>query len=252
MTEHGTHIANPASALTGQNAPPLRNEGSLGCGPIRRRSLHEELLVKLREMIISGELSPGQKIPEIDISARYGVSRTPLREALKVLATEGLVALETNRGARVTRITRQDLEEVFPVMGALEALAGELACQNITDAEIGAIRNLHEDMIGHYRSGALQSYFAVNEQIHEAILAAARNTTLSTQYHTLAVQVRRARYVANMTPQRWQQAVSEHEEILRFLEARDGGGLSGVLKQHLQNKLHTVCDWLDQQKQPSE
>lgn len=205
-------------------------------GP-RRRSLHEELIQTLRELIIHGELAPGAKVPEQELCATYSVSRTPLREALKVLASEGLVVLEPNRGARVSRITQQDLDEVFPVMGALEALAGELACRNITDAEIGEIRALHDELLVQYSAGALQRYFAVNEEIHEAILGAARNQVLTTHYRSLAARVRRARYLANMTPDRWAQAVAEHEEIMNCLAARDGAGLSRILRGHLENKL---------------
>lgn len=223
------------------------NELAPGGTQIRRRTLHEELVIVIRELIVGGALAPGSKVPEKDLCDRYGVSRTPLREALKVLATDGLVVLETNRGARVTQITRQDLDEVFPVMGALEALAGELACRNITAAEIAQVRRLHDEMLGHFQQRRLKEYFAVNEQIHEAILQGARNQTLSAQYRSLAARVRRARYVANMTAARWEQATAEHEDIIRCLEARDGTGLSAILKQHLENKLVTVCDWLDRQ-----
>lgn len=238
----------PADAERDPASPLPVRFGPMKGEPIRRRTLHEDLVIKIRELIVGGQLPPGSKIPEKDLCDRYGVSRTPLREALKVLAIDGLVALEANRGARVTQITRRDLEEVFPVMGALEALAGELACRHITDAETAEVRRLHDMMVGHYRAGQLQAYFAVNEQIHEAILAAARNGTLIAQYRTLAAQVRRARYVANMTAARWEQATAEHDDIIRALEARDGVALSAILKRHLENKLITVGDWLDQQQ----
>lgn len=216
--------------------------------PLRRRSLHEELSESLRELIVSGELPPGRKVPEKELCELYGVSRTPLREALKVLATDGLVTLEPNRGAWVSQITRQDLDEVFPVMGALEALAGELACRHITDKEIKAIRSLHDRMVGHYEARELDAYFALNQRIHEAILAAARNDTLTLQYRSLATRVRRARYVANMTPERWKRATEEHVAIMDCLETRDGAGLSAVLKRHLENKQETVRDWLTSQE----
>ena len=199
----------------------------------------------LREQILSGELAAGAKIPEKELAERYGVSRTPLREALKVLATEELVRLEASRGAWVTRITRADLDEVFPVMAALESLAGELACREISDAGLARIRRLHDALVSHYEGNRLADYFAVNEQIHEAILAAACNQTLSTQYQALAARVRRVRYHADMTAPRWQQAIAEHEQIIQFLEARDGAGLAAILRQHLNSKWLTVCDWLD-------
>ncbi len=220
------------------------NVQTKGVPALRRTSLHQELADNVRELIISGELAPGTKVPERDLCEMFGVSRTPLREALKVLAFDRLVVLEPNRGAWVSRITVDDLEEVFPVMGALEALSGELACAKITDAEIAEIRRLHDAMLGHFEARRLVEYFEINQQIHGAILTAARNETLSVQYRSLATQVRRARFVANMTDARWRQAIDEHEEIMARLEARDGPGLAEILRRHLQNKLETVRDWL--------
>jgi DNA-binding GntR family transcriptional regulator len=211
---------------------------------LRRRSLHEELIDALREMIVNGELPPGQKVPEKELCELYGVSRTPLREALKVLATDGLINLEPNRGAWVSQITMGELDELFPIMGALEALAGELACKQITDEEVAEIRALHDQMLRHYNARELEDYFKLNQRIHEAILAAARNATLTVQYRTLATRVRRGRYMANMTRERWDQAMAEHEAILRALEERDGAELAVILKQHLEKTSVTLREWL--------
>ncbi len=212
--------------------------------PIIRRTLHDELLIRLRAMILDGDLSPGEKVPEKDLCTRFDVSRTPLREALKVLANEGLVTLYPNRGAMIADLTLEDLEEAFPVIGALEALAGEMACANITDAEITAIRKLHIKMVTHYEAQALKPYFRINQQIHEMILAAARNQTLSSLYHALEGRVRQARYLANMSASRWAEAVEEHERMILALEARDGAALAKILKDHLANKFETVRDAL--------
>ena len=214
--------------------------------PIVRRTLHDELLQRLRQMIVDGALKPGQKIPEKDLCTRFGVSRTPLREALKVLANEGLVTLTPNRGSMVTDLTLEALEETFPVMGALEALSGEMAGANITDEEIAGIRRCHQSMIAHHERGELPEYFALNQEIHERILAAARNETLVSLYRSLEGRIRQARFLANMSPERWAQAVSEHEEIMAALEARDGVRLAEILKRHLANKFETVKDALDQ------
>ena len=171
---------------------------------------------------------------------RFGVSRTPLREALKVLASEGLVTLTPNRGAMIADLTLDDLEQAFPVMGALEAIAGEMACANITDSEFSRIKQLHEKMVAHYEARELAPYFRTNQKIHELILAAARNRTLSSLYRSLEGRIRQARYLANMSPTRWRQAVQEHEQILKALEARDGAALAQILKSHLANKFETV------------
>ena len=211
---------------------------------IRRRSLHDELVERRRELIVEGELEAGEKVPEKELCARFGVSRTPLREALKVLATEGLVTLTPNRGASVTPLTLKDLEEVFPVMGALESLAGELACATISDAEVARIRALHDDMVGCWRDRDRPGYFALNQAIHQAILEATGNPTLIAANRALSGRIRRARYLANMSDRRWSQAVREHEEILAALAARDAARLGRVLKRHLRNKLDTVRDWI--------
>lgn len=208
--------------------------------PIRRRSLHDELVGRLREMIIEGHLAPGEKLSEQALGDQFHVSRTPLREALKVLATEGLIDIRPNRGASVAPLTIADLDEAFPIMGALEALSGELACRNATDEQIARAQALHRQMVERYQAGALSAYFRLNEKIHEIILEAAANPTLEKMQHSLAGRVRRARYMANMSPARWQQAVDEHEAIIAAFAARDGKGLGKILKRHLANKLEAV------------
>lgn len=214
--------------------------------PIQRRSLHNELADRLRHMIVEGDLAPGEKLAEKELCGQFGVSRTPLREAIKVLATEGLVQLTPNRGCTVAKLTLADLDEAFPIMGALEALSGELACQHITDAELARLRDLHERMVRKYEAGALRDYFKLNERIHQLILEAARNPTLSQMQLSLSGRVRRARYMANMSPARWAAAVAEHEKILEALSARDGKRLAVILKEHLANKLETVKDALSE------
>ncbi|WP_193370983.1 GntR family transcriptional regulator [Pelagibius marinus] len=212
--------------------------------PIQRRPLHNELADRLRHMIVEGELAPGEKLAEKELCEQFGVSRTPLREAMKVLATEGLVLLTPNRGCAVAKLTLADLDEAFPIMGALEALSGELACRHITDAELDRIQELHDRMVVKYEAGALRDYFKLNEQIHQMILDAARNPTLAQMQLSLSGRVRRARYMANMSPARWRKAVDEHEKILETLKARDSKRLAVLLKEHLANKLQTVKDAL--------
>ncbi len=212
--------------------------------PIRRRSLHDELVDRLRLLIVEGDLAPGSKISEKDLSDLFAVSRTPLREALKVLAREGLVELLPNRGASVAALTIQDLEEAFPVMGALEALSGELACLAITDREVATVERHHHAMLEAYEKRDMPSYFKHNQAIHQTILEAARNPTLEQMQSALAGRIRRARYMANMSEDRWAKAVAEHETILEALKARDGENLAKILKQHLTNKLETVREHL--------
>lgn len=216
---------------------------------ISRPSLHEELTDRLRTMIVEGVLVEGAKVPERELCEKLGVSRTPMREALKVLAADGLLTLEPNKGARVRAITIEDLEEVFPLMGALEAVSGELACKNITDEQLTDLKLAHAKMIKHFGKSQMQDYFIQNQRIHEIIMQAANNPTLTTMYRSLAVRVRRARYMANMSTARWQQAVDEHEEMIVALDKRDGKLLGKILKRHIENKLSTVKQWLEQQNE---
>lgn len=202
--------------------------------------LHERACAALRDLIVEGELPPGSRISERELCARFGISRTPLREALKVLAREGLVELLPNRGARVARLDPKDVADMFDLMGVLEALAGRLAAQRITEAELDEIRALHYEMLAAHARRDLPGYFRRNQAIHEAILRAARNPILATTYHGLAGRIRRARYLANMTLERWDEAVREHEAMLEALAARDAERLSRILGEHLDHKRAVV------------
>jgi DNA-binding GntR family transcriptional regulator len=202
----------------------------------RRANLHDTVVAQLRDIIVEGMLAPGARIAERQLCESLGISRTPLREALKVLASEGLVELLPNRGARVASLDGRDIENMFQVMGALEALAGTLACAHIGDAEIAEIAALHYEMLAQYMRRDLPGYFRLNQAIHAAIVAAARNPILAATYQSLAVRIRRARYFANLSDERWRHAVEEHESILQALQARDGPRLARVLGEHLHNK----------------
>lgn len=208
--------------------------------PIRRRPLHEEAVGRLREMIVQGALAPGARLNERLLSQQLGISRTPLREAIKLLASEGLVALLPNRGAQVAPLEAARLAETLAVMGALEALAGELACKHATDAQIAEVAALHAEMVAKHARGDLASYFRYNQAIHLKIVEAAGNQTLANTYRQLNANVLRARYMANLSRERWDQAVREHERILAALTARDVVRLKGLLQDHLARKLAAV------------
>ncbi|MDI5921255.1 GntR family transcriptional regulator [Halomonas sp. LR5S13] len=207
---------------------------------IHHRSLYLEVADRVRELIEQGDLAPGERISEKQLCERFGVSRTPLREALKVLASEGLVELLPNRGARVVRLTLKMVKDTYDLMGALEGLAGELACQNISDEEIKVIRALHDEMLRHYRDRNLPDYFQVNQRIHEGILSASANEVLQETYSNLNQRVKRVRYSKKMTDDFWRKAVQDHEHMILALEARDGKRLGQILRDHLCNKLEVA------------
>ncbi|HEY6430668.1 MAG TPA: GntR family transcriptional regulator [Acetobacteraceae bacterium] len=200
-------------------------------------TLHADLLAGLRNMINQGELAPGMRVPERLLCERFGISRTPLREALKVLAAEDLVELRPNRGARIATLDNQNLQHLFEVIATLEAEGGRLACKRITADALAEIQGMHYRMYAHFLRRELPEYFTLNQAIHVAILRAAANPVLLSCYNGVAGRVTRARYMANrMHPDRWEAAMKEHEAILATLVARDGDRLGHLLAQHLENK----------------
>jgi len=210
------------------------------------QSLHGEILTRLRDYIVEGNIPDGGRIPERQLCEMLGISRTPLREALKVLAAEGLVELLPNRGARVRQLSERDLGELFDLMGGLEGLAGRLACENISDAEIAEIERLHYEMYGFYLHRDMHGYFRVNQSIHHRIVEASRNAALMSAYTSLAGRIRRIRYSANFARkrERWGEAMREHETILDALRRRAGSELSDILFRHLRNKRTAAVEHL--------
>ncbi|HEY8520582.1 MAG TPA: GntR family transcriptional regulator [Gammaproteobacteria bacterium] len=213
---------------------------------ISRRPLHDEVADRLRDLITRGDLAPGERLNERVLTERFGISRTPLREAVKILSAEGLVTLLPNKGAVVATITRADTEDMFQVIGALEALGGELACVRATDNDIAEIADLHERMRACHAAGDLATYFSFNQRIHEKIIVCSGNRELADAYRRISVRIRRVRYMANLSKARWDQAMEEHEQILAALKRRDRSRVKRLLSLHLANKAKVVQDWLAQ------
>jgi DNA-binding GntR family transcriptional regulator len=211
------------------------------------RLLAAEALERLRDLIIQGELAPGVKLNERVLCERLRTSRTPVREAIKYLASEGLVELLPNRGAIVTPITAATVREMFVLLGALEALAGELACINASDADIAEIQALHYQMLVYHARAELALYFRCNQEIHLRLVECTGNATLANTYRALNGHVRRARYMANLSRERWDHAVEEHQNILDALVRRDSALLPALLRSHLNNKMLVVLEALGQQ-----
>src|SRR5215471_4021353 len=238
-------IVRPMKTTIPETGEPLAKIAGNGGAEL---SLHGEILARLRDYVVEGNIKDGARVPERQLCDMFGISRTPLREALKVLAAEGLIELLPNRGARVRQLSRRDLEELFEVMGGLESLAGRLACETITDEEIAEIERLHYQMYGYYLHRDMHNYFLINQQIHERIVAASRNETLRGAYANFAGRIRRVRYSANFARkrQRWAEAMREHEAILDALRRRAGSELSDILFHHLRNKRTAAIEHLNE------
>lgn len=197
---------------------------------------HDQIVSQLRQMLIDGEIAPGARVPERELCLSFGISRTPLREALKVLAAEGYLVLLPNRGARASKLSMKDVFDLFDVCEAMEAIAGELACRRITPAELDEIKALNRTMKEEYERGDLPAYYRCNRLIHEAIVKAAGNAVLSGIYESVVARIRRARFVAPILGSHWELAMREHDAMVNALERRDGEGLAHILKTHLRNK----------------
>ena len=201
--------------------------------PLVRVSLHEEVVAVLRNMILDGQLAPGTRIAEPQLCRKLGISRTPLREALKVLASDQLIELLPNRGAVVSQVTIEETTELFEVTEGLESIAGELIAKRISDADIVELQTLHRDMVDHHDRGRRSEYFARNQQIHRRLVATTRNATLIAAHANYSAKIARARYRANLSQERWDESVREHDEFMAALAARDGELLGRLLRQHV-------------------
>jgi DNA-binding GntR family transcriptional regulator len=188
---------------------------------IQRQSLHLEVADNLRDMIVESVLPPGQRISEGDLCEQFGISRTPMREALKVLASEGLVEIKPNRGTRVTEITLEDIGELFEAVSGIERLCGELATKKLTDSNLEQLMSLHERMTNHFINGRRHDYFRLNQETHNLIVQLSGNSVLKEIHANIMIKVRRARYLAILSVERWEESVKEHAGILEAMEARD-------------------------------
>ena len=192
-----------------------------------------QVAARIRDMIIQDQLTPGEWIREQALADKLSVSRTPLREALKMLELEGLIRLLPNRGAVLTELSVEEVKEKLEVLAVLEALAGKLACQNVTDAELAEIRALHYEMLAWFSRQDRLEYFKLNQHIHLAIVAASGNQTLVETHARINAQLYRVRYQSNLQNELWDTAVEEHEEIFAALEARSSEDLSMCMLNHL-------------------
>lgn len=202
---------------------------------ISRLPLTGQVATTIRDMIVQDKFKPGERIRERQLSKELSVSRTPLREALKILAGERLIDILPNRGAVVADPTPDEVRELLQVLGALEALGGRLAAECATDQEISEIRALHFEMLAAYSRKDRLSYFKLNQMIHKSIVAASRNAVLIEAHDQFNARVYRVRYRSNQRNALWHEAIHQHETIIEALESRDGTLLAQRLSSHLGN-----------------
>jgi DNA-binding GntR family transcriptional regulator len=212
-----------------------------------RTTLPAALADQLRELITEGVLAAGTRLNERSLCDRLGVSRTPLREAFRLLAAQGLIEHTPNRGAHVLKLSEDDIRESFEVMGGLEAMSGELACRHVTVDEIAEIKALTFEMLACHARHDLPGYYRLNRAIHDRINHAARNRLLTQVYLTLNLRIQNLRFRSNFDRDKWNKAAREHTEMVEALEARDGPRLAAILRSHLSQKCEAVLDAIARQ-----
>jgi DNA-binding GntR family transcriptional regulator len=200
---------------------------------------------RLRQLIVEGAIAPGAKLNERALAEQLHVSRTPLREAIRMLAAEGLVDLLPNRGAVAAQLSLQDIADTFELVAGLEGQSGELAAERITERELSEIRALHFEMLAAHTRRDLPTYYRLNATIHNQINAAARNPVLTDTYRTVNARLQALRFRSNLDEGKWARAVQEHERMIELLGARDGTRLRKLLVTHVEHKCDAVLALMD-------
>ena len=226
------------------SAKRIQNRGMAELLEIPRLALHEQVAARLRTLLVEGSIPPGGKLNERELCERLRVSRTPLREAIKLLAAEGLVDLVPNRGAVAVKLSEADILHAFEMLAELEGMSGELAAERMTEAELAELRALHYEMLACHARRDLSGYYRLNALIHTAINNAARNPLLSKTYREINARVQSLRFRTNQDGAKWQRAVHEHAMMLEAFAARDATRLRRLLIEHLLRKRDAILELL--------
>ena len=205
-------------------------------------SLHEDVAQQLRGLIFEGELAPGAFLDEPALCARLAISRTPLREALKVLVAEGLLRHEPRRGCFVAEITERDLDEIFPVIALLEGRAAHEATHKAGGADVAALEALHQRLRECAEQGRITEYYEANYAIHEAFITLAGNRWLAQVIGDLRKILRLSRLQSLQAPGRMQQSLAEHLAVFAALKARDSDAAEEAMRTHLLRQRDALRD----------
>ncbi len=212
------------------------------------KSLHDQVAATLREQIFAGTLTPGSFLDEAALCERLEISRTPLREALKVLTAEGLLRHEPRRGCFVAEVTQRDLDEIFPVIALLEGRCAWEAARNASDADIEALATLHAQLEAHAKANRINAYYATNFAIHEAIITLADNRWLAQVIGDLRKILKLARLQQLKAPGRLAQSLAEHLAVFAALKAHDSDGAEAAMRTHLHRQREALRAVALQQK----
>lgn len=209
--------------------------------PSGERAMALAVVRHLRDAVVTGKLKPGDRIVERQLSAELNISRTPIREGLKLLELDGLVAISRNRGAEVTAFTPDEALRLFDVISVLEGLAARRTAERACPDTLARLEDLHGQMAFHYNRSQIDPYFEVNSAIHDLVVSACGNPELAATHARLMLRARRGRYMAIMSPDRWRQSVEEHEALMAALRARDPDAAAAAWTAHLRHTGETLA-----------
>jgi len=198
----------------------------------------------LRDRIVKGVYTPGSRLVERKISAELALSRTPVREALKLLHADGLISISRNKGAQVLRFGTEEAQALFEIIAAIESLAAERLARVIDSATLDEIEEMHAQMLIYHKVGNHADYFDMNSEIHDFIVKRCGNPIVEDTHRRLIARARRGRYMAIMRPDRLEQAVDEHEALMEALRTRNPEAAARVWRQHLTHTGETVVSIL--------
>jgi DNA-binding GntR family transcriptional regulator len=196
-------------------------------------ALYQEVAERLRQRIFAHELTPGMWVDEQTLAEQYGISRTPLREALKVLASEGLVELKPRRGCYVTEISRQDLDDIFPLMAMLEGRCAAEAVARAKAADLTALKTIHENLESAARDGRIDAFFEANQAFHKKIQELSGNRWLLSVIQDLRKVLKLSRLHSLSLEGRLQQSLDEHRAILATMLSGDAARAERLMHDHL-------------------
>lgn len=227
------------------NATELKAKANAG-GRVRRSGLYSAIADRLREMIQEGELAPGSRIMEKELCEYFDISKTPLREALKVLVAEGLITHRQHQGYHIAAIDIEEIASIFEVLHGLEDIAGSHLATRMDQDTLSAIERKHLAMVQHHANGKRVAYFRLNQEIHQMLIDAVRNPTLSAIYTGLMTKIHRARGIANAESLRWKESLAEHEAIIEAMRSSDREVLRRLLREHSEHTAQEVMKALRQ------
>ena len=209
---------------------------------LKPRALYEEVAELLRQRIFKRELEPGSWIDELKIAADYGISRTPLREALKVLATEGLVTMKVRRGAYVTEVSEQDLHEVYHLLALLESDAAGVVAERASAQQIEELQTLHKQLEASAKPGKVdrERFFEINERFHLRLLEIANNRWRDQMVLDLRKVMKLNRHNSLLKAGRIQESLAEHRALMAALTARDASTTVMRMREHFQSGLEAA------------